>query len=203
MFQTECLNVQAGKSWPSPETVERILDAAEQLFAEKGFAETSLHAVPASRGQSGGGQLPFWFKSAGLQAVFCSWGHFVPIWTVSWSRQGKPIVRRLRSCWRCWSSRALVIQPRSGNDLSIFACSGLAFSQSQGRAPFHAEDMYGKVFRRLYHVAGQTAPQIRPSSCSSVHFMSSARPAVRDQGVACHCRDRFWRQHLDRAGHAP
>lgn len=32
------------------ETVERILDAAEQLFAEKGFAETSLRLITSKAG---------------------------------------------------------------------------------------------------------------------------------------------------------
>ena len=32
------------------ETVERILDAAEQLFAEKGFSETSLRLITSKAG---------------------------------------------------------------------------------------------------------------------------------------------------------
>lgn len=32
------------------ETVERILDAAEQLFAERGFAETSLRLITSKAG---------------------------------------------------------------------------------------------------------------------------------------------------------
>ena len=39
------------------DTVERILDVAEILFAEKGFAETSLRLITSELGRC---QLSFW-----------------------------------------------------------------------------------------------------------------------------------------------
>ena len=53
------------------ETVERILDAAEQLFAEKGFAETSLRLI-TSRAEVNLAAVNYHFgsKKALIQAVF-------------------------------------------------------------------------------------------------------------------------------------
>ena len=53
------------------ETVERILDAAEQLFAEKGFAETSLRLITSKAGVNlAAVNYHFGSKKALIQAVF-------------------------------------------------------------------------------------------------------------------------------------
>jgi len=69
--------------------------------------------------------------------------------------------------------QALVVQPRSGNDLSIFMrLLGLAFSQSQGHLRRYLEDMYGKVFRRYMLLVNEAAPRIPPIELFwRVHFM--------------------------------
>ncbi|WP_236423583.1 TetR family transcriptional regulator [Pseudomonas syringae] len=72
--------------------------------------------------------------------------------------------------------QALVVQPRSGNDLSIFMrLLGLAFSQSQGHLRRYLEDMYGKVFRRYMTLVNEAAPRIPPIELFwRVHFMLGA-----------------------------
>ena len=53
------------------ETVERILDAAEQLFAERGFAETSLRLITSKAGVNlAAVNYHFGSKKALIQAVF-------------------------------------------------------------------------------------------------------------------------------------
>ena len=53
------------------ETVERILDAAEHLFAEKGFAETSLRLITSKAGVNlAAVNYHFGSKKALIQAVF-------------------------------------------------------------------------------------------------------------------------------------
>ena len=53
------------------ETVERILDAAQQLFAERGFAETSLRTITARAGVNlAAVNYHFGSKDALIQAVF-------------------------------------------------------------------------------------------------------------------------------------
>lgn len=69
-----------------------------------------------------------------------------------------------------------MVQPRSGNDLSIFMrLLGLAFSQSQGHLRRYLEDMYGKVFRRYMLLVNEAAPRIPPIELFwRVHFMLGA-----------------------------
>ncbi|HYQ38579.1 MAG TPA: helix-turn-helix domain-containing protein, partial [Pseudomonas sp.] len=53
------------------ETVERILDAAQQLFAERGFTETSLRMITARAGVNlAAVNYHFGSKEALIQAVF-------------------------------------------------------------------------------------------------------------------------------------
>ncbi|MFT6975667.1 MAG: AcrR family transcriptional regulator, partial [Bermanella sp.] len=53
------------------DTVTRILDAAEQLFAEKGFAETSLRSITAKAGVNlAAVNYHFGSKKSLIQAVF-------------------------------------------------------------------------------------------------------------------------------------
>ena len=53
------------------DTVKRILDAAEQLFAEKGFAETSLRLITSKAGVNlAAVNYHFGSKKSLIQAVF-------------------------------------------------------------------------------------------------------------------------------------
>ena len=53
------------------DTVQRILDAAEVLFAQKGFAETSLRAITSRAGVNlAAVNYHFGSKEALVQAVF-------------------------------------------------------------------------------------------------------------------------------------
>ena len=53
------------------ETVERILDAAEVLFAERGFSETSLRTITSAAGVNlAAVNYHFGSKKALIQAVF-------------------------------------------------------------------------------------------------------------------------------------
>ena len=53
------------------DTVQRILDAAEVLFAQKGFAETSLRAITSRAGVNlAAVNYHFGSKEALIQAVF-------------------------------------------------------------------------------------------------------------------------------------
>ena len=63
------------------DTVERILDAAEILFAEKGFSETSLRLI-TSKAQVNLAAVNYHFgsKKSLIQAVsHASWGHFASV----------------------------------------------------------------------------------------------------------------------------
>lgn len=162
------------------ETVERILDAAEQLFAEKGFAETSLRLITSKAGVNlAAVNYHFGSKKALIQAVF---SRFLGPFCTSLERE---LDRRqakseapasLEELLELLVEQALVVKPRSGNDLSIFMrLLGLAFSQSQGHLRKYLEEVYGKVFRRYMLLVNETAPRIPPIELFwRVHFMLGA-----------------------------
>lgn len=166
------------------ETVERILDAAEQLFAEKGFAETSLRLITSKAGVNlAAVNYHFGSKKALIQAVF---SRFLGPFCASLERElERELERRqsrpeqkptLEELLEMLVEQALAVQPRSGNDLSIFMrLLGLAFSQSQGHLRRYLEDMYGKVFRRYMLLVNEAAPRIPPIELFwRVHFMLGA-----------------------------
>lgn len=162
------------------ETVERILDAAEQLFAEKGFAETSLRLITSKAGVNlAAVNYHFGSKKALIQAVF---SRFLGPFCASLEREldrrqasteSKPALEDLLVIL---VEQALTVKPRSGNDLSIFMrLLGLAFSQSQGHLRKYLEEVYGKVFRRYMLMLNEVAPKLPPLEVFwRVHFMLGA-----------------------------
>lgn len=162
------------------ETVERILDAAEQLFAEKGFAETSLRLITSKAGVNlAAVNYHFGSKKALIQAVF---SRFLGPFCASLEkeldrRQAKPEAQHatLEDLLHLLVSQAMAVA-RSGNDLSIFMrLLGLAFSQSQGHLRKYLEEVYGKVFRRYMLLVNEAAPKLPPIELFwRVHFMLGA-----------------------------
>jgi AcrR family transcriptional regulator len=162
------------------ETVERILDAAEQLFAEKGFAETSLRLITSKAGVNlAAVNYHFGSKKALIQAVF---SRFLGPYCANLEReldrrQSKPDAKAsLEELLELLLEQTLAVKPRSGNDLSIFMrLLGLAFSQSQGHLRKYLEEVYGKVFRRYMLLVNEAAPKIPPIELFwRVHFMLGA-----------------------------
>ncbi|NLY12551.1 MAG: TetR/AcrR family transcriptional regulator [Gammaproteobacteria bacterium] len=162
------------------DTVERILDAAEILFAEKGFSETSLRLI-TSKAQVNLAAVNYHFgsKKSLIQAVFSRFlGPFC-------ANLDAELDRRSEEGQPAWTvellldvlvQQTLAVEPRSGNDLSIFMrLLGLAFSQSQGHLRRYLKEMYGKVFRRYMILLHEAAPEIQPIELFwRVHFMIGA-----------------------------
>ncbi|PVZ20212.1 MULTISPECIES: TetR/AcrR family transcriptional regulator [unclassified Pseudomonas] len=162
------------------ETVERILDAAEQLFADKGFAETSLRVITAKAGVNlAAVNYHFGSKKALIQAVF---SRFLGPFCASLERELEAracepeSAASLEELLEMLVDQAMAVEPRSHNDLSIFMrLLGLAFSESQGHLRRYLEDMYGKVFRRYMLLVHQAAPNVAPLELFwRVHFMLGA-----------------------------
>lgn len=162
------------------DTVERILDAAEILFAEKGFAETSLRLITSkAKVNLAAVNYHFGSKKSLIQAVF---SRFLEPLCKSLDEE---LDRRSAAGQPDWTveqlldllvEQVLAVQPRSDNDLSIFMrLLGLAFSQSQGHLRRYLNDMYGKVFYRYMLLLRDTAPEVQPIELFwRVHFMIGA-----------------------------
>lgn len=160
------------------DTVERILDAAEQLFAEKGFAETSLRLITSKAGVNlAAVNYHFGSKKALIQAVFVRFlNPFVSSLEQELDRyqqQGGDTQLTLEQLLEMLVRQALTVKPRSGNDLAIFMrLLGLAFSQSQGHLRKYLAEVYGKVFQRYMQLVFAAAPQLPPAELFwRVHFM--------------------------------
>ena len=162
------------------DTVERILDVAEILFAEKGFAETSLRLITSKAGVNlAAVNYHFGSKKSLIQAVF---SRFLGPLCISLDEE---LQRRSAADQPAWTvelrldvlvQQTLAVKPRSGNDLSIFMrLLGLAFSQSQGHLRRYLNDMYGPVFHRYMLLLRQAAPEVQPIELFwRVHFMIGA-----------------------------
>lgn len=162
------------------ETVERILDAAEQLFAEKGFAETSLRLITSKAGVNlAAVNYHFGSKKALIQAVFSRFlGPFCQALEEELDRrqvQGEQ-QPSLESLLELLVELAMATKPRNGNDLAIFMrLLGLAFSQSQGHLRKYLDEVYGKLFRRYMSLVHQASPRLAPLELFwRVHFMLGA-----------------------------
>jgi AcrR family transcriptional regulator len=163
------------------ETVERILDAAEQLFAEKGFAETSLRLITSKAGVNlAAVNYHFGSKEALIQAVFARFlGPFCLGLERELERRQRTVdaaSTTLEELLELLVEQMLSLKPRIGNDLSIFMrLLGLAFSQGQGHLRSYLEGMYGKVFRRYTALLDQAAPRLPPLELFwRMHFMLGA-----------------------------
>lgn len=159
------------------ETVERILDAAEQLFAEKGFAETSLRLITSKAGVNlAAVNYHFGSKKSLIQAVFT---RFLNPFVLSLEQEldnheqaGNP-EQSLEELLELLVKLVLALTPRSGNDLSTFMrLLGLAFSQSQGHLRKYLGEIYGKVFKRYMALVLRSAPEMPPDVLFwRIHFM--------------------------------
>ena len=162
------------------DTVERILDAAEILFAEKGFSETSLRLI-TSKAQVNLAAVNYHFgsKKSLIQAVFSRFlGPLCLSLDAELERRsvGDQPAWTVESLLELLVEQTLAVKPRSGNDLSIFMrLLGLAFSQSQGHLRRYLNEMYGKVFHRYMLLLHTAAPEIQPIELFwGVHFMIGA-----------------------------
>ncbi len=134
------------------ETVQRILDAAEQLFVERGFSETSLRLITSkAKVNLAAVNYHFGSKNALVQAVL--------------SRVLTPFSRRLEQALDQRDARGqrdasvdellellvgLAVQAKGrGEELSAFVrLVGLAFTEAQGELQDYLGFRYGPVFRR-------------------------------------------------------
>lgn len=160
-----------------PDTVERILDAAETLFAEKGFAETSLRQITGkAKVNLAAVNYHFGSKKSLIQAVFARFlDPYCENLTAALDQrmENNNQTPTLDELLNLLVEQTLVLEPRSGQDLSIFMrLLGLAFTESQGHLRRFLNEHYGDIWRRYMLLMQQTASPMSPVELFwRVHFM--------------------------------
>lgn len=159
------------------DTVTRILDTAEVLFAERGFAETSLRNITSkARVNLAAVNYHFGSKKALIQAVF--------------ARYLDPFSERFHSALDALEARyagrdiplevlletmatTVLEVPAERNSLKVFMrLLGLAYSQAQGHLRRYIQQEYGDVFSRFTELVRRATPDLPDAERFwRLHFM--------------------------------
>lgn len=159
------------------DTVTRILDTAEVLFAERGFAETSLRTITSkARVNLAAVNYHFGSKKSLIQAVFA---RYLDPFTVRFhdaldeleaEHDGDviPLEVLLETM-----ARTVLDVPGERHSLKVFMkLLGLAYSQAQGHLRRYIQDEYGSVFSRFTDLVRLATPDLPDSERFwRLHFM--------------------------------
>lgn len=157
------------------ETVERILDAAEVLFAERGFSETSLRTITGAAGVNlAAVNYHFGSKKALIQAMFV---RFLDPLVDDIERrlvvlqQEKPQLS-VDDLLQLLTSAVYEVHGRGSNRATVFMrLLGLAYTQSQGHLRNYLRERYGEAFQ---------------------HYLAHLKPALPGATAV----DLFWHTHF-------
>ena len=148
------------------DTVDRILDAAEELFAERGFAETSLRMITSKANVNlAAVNYHFGSKKALIHAVFARFlTPFSSTLEAAFDEleqkcQGTPPTLN-QTLWVLTES-AMRMPQRNEKGISIFMrLLGLAYTQSQGHLRKFLEQEYGQPFSRFMSLLKEATPEL-------------------------------------------
>ncbi|MHC9510011.1 TetR/AcrR family transcriptional regulator [Kangiella sp. M94] len=146
-------------------TKSRILDAAEQLFAERGFAETSLRTITTrARVNLASVNYHFGSKKSLIQAVF---DRFLQDFTKELSlelmtlEQLSPDQLEAEKLLNALIRPLLSLNTRRNNAISIFMrLLGRAYAETQGHLRRYVTDKYGHVLVRFTHLFQKGYPNL-------------------------------------------
>ncbi|WP_257285112.1 TetR/AcrR family transcriptional regulator [Endozoicomonas sp. SESOKO1] len=145
-------------------TVDRILDAAEKLFAEHGFAETSLRSITSQAGVNlAAVNYHFGSKKSLIQAVF---SRFLDPFVSNLSRalvryQDNNDAVDLEELLHLLVDQIMAVKPRSPEDLSVcMRMIGLAYTQGQGHLKKYLREVYGEVFQAYLQLLVKACPDL-------------------------------------------
>ena len=159
-----------------PDTVVRILDTAEHLFADRGFAETSLRTITSRAGVNlAAVNYHFGSKKALIQAVF---ERFLTPFCVALDAA---LDRRLAADSPALQlDELLAVIARATSELNardpargvvFMRLIGLAYNESQGHLRRYIASQYGRTFSRLQRLVAEAAPDIPPDDLFwRIHF---------------------------------
>lgn len=159
---------------PQSDTAKRILDAAEVLFAQKGFAETSLRAITSKAGVNlAAVNYHFGSKEALVQAVFerylTPFCQALDIKLNELEREGSVPLERLFGTASRLALGSQGDEPRRA--MVFFRLAGQAYSQPQNHLRAYLGEHYGAVFRRFLALLRTAVPGVPPVEMFwRVHF---------------------------------
>ncbi|MDY7116675.1 TetR/AcrR family transcriptional regulator [Halomonas sp. SSL-5] len=175
------------------DTVTRILDTAEVLFAERGFAETSLRTITSkAKVNLAAVNYHFGSKKSLIQAVFA---RYLDPFTERFHGALDDLERRYRGQAIPLEelletmARSVLEVPAERNSLKVFMrLLGLAYSQAQGHLRRYIQQDYGSVFTRFTELIRQATPELPDAErfwrlhfmLGSVIFTLSGLDALRD-----------------------
>nr|WP_299239994.1 TetR/AcrR family transcriptional regulator [uncultured Halomonas sp.] len=165
------------KSQNQTDTVTRILDTAEVLFAERGFAETSLRTITSkAKVNLAAVNYHFGSKKALIQAVFA---RYLDPFTerfhktldeleAEYGDQPIPLEILLESM-----AHTVLEVPAERNSLKVFIrLLGLAYTQAQGHLRRYIQQQYGSVFTRFTELVRRATPDLPDAERFwRLHFM--------------------------------
>ncbi|MAX32383.1 MAG: TetR family transcriptional regulator [Halomonadaceae bacterium] len=175
------------------DTVTRILDTAEVLFAERGFAETSLRTITSkAKVNLAAVNYHFGSKKSLIQAVFARYldpfteRFHAALDALEQDYQGQtiPLEVLLETM-----ARSVLEVPAERNSLKVFMkLLGLAYSQAQGHLRRYIQEHYGSVFTRFTGLVRKATPELPDSErfwrlhfvLGTVIFTLSGLDALRD-----------------------
>ncbi|PSF06136.1 TetR family transcriptional regulator [Marinobacter fuscus] len=148
------------------DTVDRILDAAEELFAERGFSETSLRMITSkAKVNLAAVNYHFGSKNSLIHAVFA---RFLTPFSATLElafdeldeRTGKQPATLEQTLWALTVS-AVRMPQRTEKGISIFMrLLGLAYTQSQGHLRKFLEQEYSQPFGRFMNLLKEATPEL-------------------------------------------
>lgn len=150
------------------DTVDRILDAAEVLFAERGFSETSLRMITSKANVNlAAVNYHFGSKNALIQAVFSRFlspfakSLEAELQKVSEKHTEKPI--DIETLLGIVTSCIVRVPTQSKTGVSVFMrLLGLAYTQSQGHLRKYLEEEYSRAFKMFMKHMREATPQLSP-----------------------------------------
>ncbi len=163
------------------DTVTRILDSAESLFAERGFAETSLRSITAqAQVNLAAVNYHFGSKKSLIQAVFARF--FAPFYqmmeaSLDYHEKKNPtVVLSVEDILRFVSRSIAGVSGGDRRRLTIFMrLLGLAYNQGQGHLRKFLQVEYRSVSRRLMLLIAKATPDlIAQERFWRIHFMLGA-----------------------------
>ena len=159
------------------DTAAKILDAAEELFSEKGFAETSLRNITTKAGVNlAAVNYHFGSKKSLIHAVF---SRYLNPFCVQFDQEIKSLSPQQKNL--DYLLKLIVItMNRSGlEDTRKFGLFmrllGLAYTQGQGHLRKYLQAEYGEVFSRYMVEVNKVTPELNDEQRFwRIHFMLGA-----------------------------